>query len=210
MIIYRDASVEDMPEVARVHIATQTEYFTSTLGADLLTKFYTEFLNTDHLFVIACDDMTGRIVGFCMGNYYTSDAEKNWEKKYKKQIVGRLFIKCLQFNKLAISRVINRLEGLVTGKKVMRDKYYSHLLSLGVLSEYRGHHIASNMIDEFEQRCLQNAPLSLKGAEKKLCTIGAYKWNTAGCRLYAYKGYTVFAETKEKLKFVKELIADEN
>ncbi len=43
MIIYRDAVLNDMGEIAEVHIRTQPEYFTSTLGKDLLTKFYTEF-----------------------------------------------------------------------------------------------------------------------------------------------------------------------
>ena len=73
MIYYRDATQEDMLEVARVHILTLPEYFTSTLGEVLLSKFYNEI-------------------------------------------------------------------------------YFSHLLSLGVLAEYRGQYIASRLIDEFESR----------------------------------------------------------
>ena len=210
MIIYRDATVEDMQEIANVHIATQPEYFTSTLGVDLLTKFYSEFLFVDKLFVVACDNSTEKIVGFCMGNYYTSDAEKRWEKKYRNQIVIRLLLKCLQLNKLAISRAANKVRELFTKKTVKRDKYFAHLLSLGVLEEYRGHHIASNLIDEFEARCLRNAPEELRNTKRKPCTIGAYKWNTGGCKLYEYKGYVVFEETKDKLKFVKELSINED
>lgn len=204
MIQYRNAVLNDIREVAIVHISTQPEYFTSTLGEDLLTKFYIEFLKEDNLFVVAVDDEKDKIVGFCMGNYYVSKAEKKWEHKYKSEIIMRLFLKCFQLNKLALSRAFGRLNGLVTGKKTIRDDYFCHLLSLGVLKEYRGNHIASNLIDEFEVVCINNQPESLL-SKKKICTIGAYKWNTAGCKLYENKGYTVFEETKDKLKFMKEL-----
>ena len=210
MIIYRDAIAEDMQEVAKVHIATQPEYFTSTLGEDLLAKFYSEFLFTDKLFVVAFDDLAEKIVGFCMGNYYTSQAEKEWERKYRNQIIRRLLFKCLQFDRLAISRVITRIRGRITKKTVKRDKYFCHLLSLGVMTEYRGKKIGSSLIDEFEARCIKNAPEELGAVKRKTCTIGAYKWNTAGCELYKYKGYMVFEETKDKLKFVKELSVNED
>lgn len=207
MIQYRSATKEDMQEVAAVHMLTQPEYFTTTLGKDLLTKFYTEFLLEHGLFVLAVDDETDKIVGFCMGYYLGSKAEKNWEKKYRKQIIKRLFINCLKLNRLALSRVFRRIKGLF--KKLFKKKntgsgetYFSHLLSLGVLKEYRGKHIASTLIDEFEKMCLADPPAQLADVEK-VCTIGAYKWNEAGCKLYESRGYKVFAETKDKLKFSK-------
>lgn len=205
MIQYRNATIEDMEEVAKVHILTQPEYFTSTLGEDLLTKFYTEYLNEDGLFVVAVDDEKDKIVGFCMGNYFDSHAEKKWEAKYKTEIIRRLLLKCLQFNKLALSRSFRRVKGLLKKHKAgKREQYFTHLLSLGVLEEYRGKHIASTLIDTFENRCLQNPPEKVKEMGST-CTIGAYKWNTAGCKLYEYKGYQVFEESKIKLKFSKNL-----
>lgn len=210
MIQYRNATIEDMNEVAQVHILTQPEYFTSTLGVDLLSKFYAEFLREDNLFVVAYDDEKNKIVGFCMGNYYGSCAEKLWEKKYRKQIMKRLFIKCIQLNRLAISRSFRRVKGLLIKKKSNnKEIYFSHLLSLGVLLEYRGRHIASALIDEFESRCLQS--LSQKLPEGgATCTIGAYKWNIAGKKLYEYKGYKVFEESNTKLKFTKDLLSYED
>ncbi len=212
MVIYRNATKDDMAEIAKVHVATQPEYFTTTLGTDLLTKFYTEFLLEDNLFVVACDnDINGEIVGFCMGHYYGSHAEKHWEQKYRRKIIQRLFLKCLQLNKLAISRSYRRVKVLFNrffitdSNRSNGIKIYDwHLLSLGVMSEYRGRHIGSTLIDEFEKRCLLNPPavLSAGGA----CTIGAYKWNKAGCGLYASKGYRVFEETEDKLKFTKDLL----
>ena len=209
MITYRNATEEDMAEIAKVHIATQPEYFTSTLGEDLLKKFYTEFLKEDRLFVLASDpDKNGKIVGFCMGNYYGSQAEKRWENKYREQIVRRLLFKCLQFNSLAISRCCRRVKGVIknflglNAVTTNKETYDWHLLSLGVLSDYRGHHIGSNLIDEFEKCCLLHPPVVFRGGN---CTIGAYKWNKAGCSLYEYKGYRVFEETKEKLKYTKDL-----
>ena len=194
-----------MLEVASVHILTQPEYFTSTLGSDLLSKFYTEYLNEEDLFIIAIDDETDRIVGFCMGNYFGCKAEKKWEQKYKKEIMKRLAIKCLQLNRLALSRSFRRVKGYLKKQKNNGnpEKYFSHLLSLGVLEEYRGNHIASTLIDLFEERCLQNPPE--RAGKEGACTIGAYKWNTAGCKLYEYKGYKVYEESKTKLKFTKEL-----
>lgn len=205
MIQYRCAEIKDMEEVAEVHILTQPEYFTSTLGVNLLTKFYSEFLIEDGLFVVAVDDKNNKIVGFCMGNYYNSKAEKTWEHKYEKQIIRRLLLKCIQFNKLALSRSFRRAKGLIVRTKdANKEIYFAHLLSLGVLSEYRGKHIASNLIDEFEKQCMSNPPDRVRGLGTS-CTIGAYKWNTAGCKLYEYKGYRVFEETKTKLKYTKDL-----
>ena len=147
MIKYRKATLKDMNEIANVHILTQPEYFTSTLGENLLTKFYTEFFNEDSLFIVAVDDEKDLIVGFCMGHYFGSRAEKNWEKKYKNEIIRRLFIKCLQFNKLAISRSFRRVKALLIKNKSgsRGKKYFSHLLSLGVLKEYRGNHIGESL-----------------------------------------------------------------
>ena len=208
MIIYRKATIDDMDEVASVHVHTQPEYFTSTLGTDLLSKFYTEFLTEDNLFVVAVDETTSRIVGFCMGNYYGSNAEKRWEEKYRNEIIARLLLKCVQLNRLAISRVFRRIKSkLIKSQNKRPDVYFSHLLSLGVLTEYRGHHIASTLIDEFEYQCLHGSHPKVI-PEAKTCTIGAYKWNTAGCKLYAYKGYIVYEEEKEKLKFKKNLLPD--
>ena len=202
MILYRNATIDDMSRVAEVHVITQPEYFTSTLGTDLLTKFYTEFLWEDNLFIVAEDRETEEIVGFCMGNWFGSKAEKNWEKKYKSQIIKKLLLNCLKLNKLAISRVLRRVKGLLKKKANSTEIYYSHLLSLGVLPEYRGKHIASTLIDAFEARCLESPP---KNEKIRNCTIGAYKWNIAGCSLYKTKGYTVFEETKTKVKFTKDL-----
>lgn len=202
MIYYRNAVLNDMKEVAEVHIATQREYFTSTLGIDLLTKFYTEFLVQDNLFIVAVDDGNSKIVGFCMGNYYGSKAEKNWEYKYRNQIIGRLFLKCLQLNKLALSRSIRRVKSLFVKKKKTDKCYTWHLLSLGVLAGYRRRGIAGKLIDEFERKCIMNPPADMVGGN---CTIGAYKWNDNGCRLYRNKGYTIFEESKDKLKFTKNL-----
>ena len=205
MIIYRDAILSDMEEIAEVHILTQPEYFTSTLGKDLLAKFYTEFFLEDGLFVVAIDDTQDKMVGFCMGHYYGSHAEKNWERNNQKQIIKRLLLKCLQLNKLAISRSYRRLKGLfVKNKRPNKERYFAHLLSLGVLEAYRGNHIASTLIDRFEEKCLTSKPEKLVGCGTA-CTIGAYKWNTAGCKLYEYKGYRVYEESKTKLKFTKDL-----
>lgn len=206
-IKYRNATFDDMNEVAKVHILTQPEYFTSTLGEALLEKFYTEYLKEDDLFVLAIDEETNRIVGFCMGHYCGSHAERSWEQKYKKQIIRRLFLKCLQLNRLALSRTFRRLKGLVVknhNSSKPKVEYFWHLLSLGVLKEYRGQHIGSALIDNFEKRCLQN-PLKKSSNGITVCTIGAYKWNKAGCRLYESKGYRVFEESKTKLLYSKDL-----
>lgn len=205
MIVYRNATLSDMNEVAKVHMITQPEYFTTTLGQDLLAKFYTEFLNEDDLFVVAVDDSNQNIVGFCMGNHYGSKAEKNWEIKYKHQIMKRLLFKCIQFNRLALSRSFRRLKGLIMKpKNIKKDVYCWHLLSLGVLPNYRGSGIGRKLIDEFEKKCLSNSPSNNIGG-KYSCTIGAYKWNKNGCRLYERSGYKVFEESKDKLKFIKIL-----
>ena len=206
MIKYRNAKLDDMKEIAKVHLLTQPEYFTSTLGVELLEKFYTEFLIEDNLFVLAYDDKTNKTVGFCMGHYYGSRAEKKWEQKYKIKIIRRLIFKCIQLNKLALSRSFGRIKGVVF-KKSRSNKsidYFWHLLSMGVLEEYRGQHIGSTLIDKFEERCLLN-PANKNSEGSVACTIGAYKWNEAGCKLYESKGYKVYEYSKIKLKYTKDL-----
>ena len=208
MIDIRDAVPADIPAVARVHLLTQPEYFTSTLGHALLTDFYSSFLAEDRLFVVAVDTDSSAIVGFAMGNWNGSRAEKKWEAACRFRIVARLFLKCLALNPLALSRAGRRLRALFPGGKPSSPETgYAHLLSLGVLSGYRGRHIASDMIAAFEDRCRTSPPPPRLAdwPPPKLCTIGAYKWNAAGCALYRRMGYEVFEETETKLKFRKEL-----
>lgn len=208
MIDIRDAVPADIPAVARLHLLTQPEYFTSTLGPALLADFYSSFLSEDRLFVVAVDTASTSLVGFAMGNWNGTRAEKNWEAACRGRIVARLFLKCLALNPLALSRAGRRLRALFPGRKTAPlDPGYAHLLSLGVLSGYRGRHIASDMIAAFEERC-RTSPPPPRLADwpgPKYCTIGAYKWNAAGCALYKRMGYEVFEETETKLKFRKEL-----
>lgn len=118
----------------------------------------------------------------------------------------RLLFKCLQLNHLALSRSLNRVRSLVwkQQKEKANDIIYRwHLLSLGVLPNYRGAGIGKNLIREFEKKCLSN--YSFSNSKVATCTIGAYKWNTNGCRLYEKSGYRFFEESRNKLKYIKEL-----
>lgn len=201
MIIYRNAIASDMPQVAKTHIACFEGYFLSSLGEQLLEKYYLEFLIENDLFIVAEDEETHKIIGFCMGYYKGSNARSNFESKYKLMLTKKLLMLCLKFNKAAISKCIAKVVSVfkAKGKSENSFKADSDLLSIGVLSECRGQGVAKALVEAFEKRIFENA------GERKIknCTLSVFSDNSRARAFYEKMGFTIFSDNGTESKYIK-------
>lgn len=101
-MIYRLASSNDLPEIARVHIECFPGTFITSLGHKLIEKYYWQFFQEENLFIVAEQD--SQLFGFCMGYLRGSQARKKFIELNKKSLMIRCALSILSFNKVAIKR----------------------------------------------------------------------------------------------------------
>lgn len=80
-----------MKAVTELHKECFPDYFLTSLGENLLEKYYLEYLIENDLFVLAYDTDTEQLAGFCVGYYQGSEARKVFEQKNKMKLAGRLW-----------------------------------------------------------------------------------------------------------------------
>lgn len=201
MIIYRNATVDDMSQVAKTHIACFEGYFLSSLGEQLLEKYYLEFLIENDLFIVAQDSETGEVVGFCMGYYKGSNARSNFEAKYKLMLTKKLLTLCLKFNRTAISKCITKVISIFKTKEKSENSFKadSDLLSIGVLSRCRGQGVAKMLVETFEKRIFENA----NGRVIENCTLSVFSNNARARSFYEKMGFTIFSDNGTEAKYIK-------
>jgi ribosomal protein S18 acetylase RimI-like enzyme len=140
-ITYRLITKPDLNQVVYVHKIVFRHYFLTSLGDDLLYKYYDEFLlENPELFFGAFDGDS--LVGFSLGLYHdSSKATELFEKKYKKQLARRLLLLCLRLDPKAISRCFK----FIFSRKAEQNEVTNRgtYLVFGVLPSHRGENIAS-------------------------------------------------------------------
>jgi len=107
MIEYRIANEEDLPSIVKTHIKCFQGYFLTSLGKKLLYSYYKSFFDECNLFLVVYDD--SKMIAFTMGNFHTSKAKKNFEKKNAVRLFIRILFLCIKFDKNALERVSRRL-----------------------------------------------------------------------------------------------------
>lgn len=205
MIIYREATKDDMLNVAKTHIQCFKGFFLSSLGKDLLEKLYMEYLEVNQMFYVAENTENGEIVAFCVGHYYGDPARANFEKKYKKQLTHRLFILCLKLDKNAIIRCAEKIKSVLC-KKVKShksepkiDKQIVGLLSIGVLESYRGDiGVSADLLNYFETKIKE------KGIKKYSLTV--HKVNIRAQKFYEKHALIKKGEYNKSYIYEKNLI----
>ena len=91
-IVYREATLEDLPEIVRLHRENFEGYFLTKLGDEMLAAYYKEFIVEGCFFVVAEDleiQTEHKMVGFYMGCYRNSKAKENFEKHNKKVLIKK-------------------------------------------------------------------------------------------------------------------------
>lgn len=197
MIKYRDATISDMFSVALLHKECFNGTFIAYWGNELIAKYYQEFVAEGCPFVLAFDG--DRIIGFCMGYYEGSNARSVFLKKNKCRLAFRMFVLCLSMNKLVLKKCWSFVFGSKksSGTSQPKIKAEADLLSICVMSAYRGHGVSVGLVNEFEKRVL--------AAGKKDLTLAVYQDNERAIAFYKKMGYTIAGEDGDEYKMYKEL-----
>ena len=205
MITYRNATNDDLNEIAKLHKLCFKEYFLTSLGVNLLGKYYKEYLNEGAPFVLAEND-ENEIIGFCMGYQdATTQAHKNFQSNNKIRLATRLFFLCCAFNKNAWIRVIAKIKSIFRRAKHRKDPVKKNnksntvgsLLSICLDSKYRGTDIAKTLVIKFEDE------LKAMGIEEY--TLSVYSTNARARAFYEKTGFSFHCEEGDSIIYIKTL-----
>jgi len=161
----RKMFVNDLEEVAFVHGEAFPGYFLTSMGHRFLKLFYREFIDQTGCHSLVAEH-NQKIIGFVVG---TNDKSKLLNRFYRRNLISIASIvmyKCLtDFSVLRniLSRVRTAFYSL-RGCVVKKESNYNskgsfntvRLLSIGVISAYRGKKIAEKLVKEFCDRSGRN------------------------------------------------------
>jgi len=203
MITYRSACEKDLNQVATVHSKCFEGYFLTSLGENLLKKYYGSYLNEKAPFVVAVNE-NDDVVGFCMGYQNGSRARAHFEKKYKYQLAAHLLYLCMRCDKKAWVRVMSKCKGVFksfknkTLKSENEEKSLSgSLLSICVIEKFRGSDMARKLVNEFESE--------LNKRKINTYTLSAYKTNTRARAFYEKMGFVNESENDDSVYYMKHI-----
>ena len=203
----RQATLDDIPAIARVHYVCFPNSYSSQLsllksaigGGNLLETFYMEYMNDNPEIFVVADDKDRGIAGFCMGYYMDKDDQmQNFLHKNRLYIVWKTFLLLLMGNKLTWNKLLSRLRHKpnVSDWSIVNDKYEyiqdnerGDLLSVCVLPEFRGKGYAQEMMDYFLG--------SMKQHGRKLCLLSVDKDNVRARRYYERNGFEIYRKNGE-------------
>ena len=194
MMQIRQATYEDLREIARVHAICFPKHLSTRIGAGndcyLLSQFYKEFINDcPELFVVAVDE-SDKVVGFCMG-YYLDKAGQ--QSKYihnnRLRVLSRIGWLMLKGDKLVWRKFKMRyrkpqFEILDHSIDNMPKSDIGDLLSICMIPEFRGKGYAQNMIAEFLTR--------MKAQGRLICLLSLGVSNARAKRFYERNGFTLY------------------
>ena len=188
----RQATSEDLKQVAAVHKTCFPESFSTALGEKLLVKFYAEYLQSvPELFLVAEEE--GKICGFCMG-YYCE--ENPYMKRFFKhnlfaaglRIAGQLLIGNKAAWRKFTSTFSKKAEFKPLGEEYKTGVQDGDLLSICVLPDTRGSGAAQELISAYEA--------VLKEHGRKNCILTVAVDNPRAIRFYERNGYVPFREAE--------------
>ncbi len=169
---------------------------------NLTELMYTEYLAKDNPFLVAEDQ--NKIIGFCMGYFYTSDAMSNFYRKYRWQFVRRTCTLLLQGNPLAWKKVLSALTKPLhkeeAGVQITQDinPPSASLLSIGVLPEYQGKGVSRMLVTEYEQL--------LRKHGVKAYTLSTWPKNERAIAFYKKMGLRERYRFPKRVQFIKDII----
>ena len=188
----RQATREDLKQVAAVHKNCFPDSFSTALGEKLLVKFYTEYMTSvPELFLVAEEE--GKICGFCMGYYCEENPYMKLFFKHNLLAAGlRIAGQLLIGNKAAWKKLTatfsKKAEFKPLGEEYKTGVQDGDLLSICVLPQTRGSGAAQELISTYEN-ILQN-----RG--RKYCILTVAVDNPRAIRFYERNGYVPFREAE--------------
>lgn len=202
---YRLAKISDLNEIAEIHTQEFSDYFLTTFGKDLISKFYKSYLENNEIFVVVENE--GRILGFILGSS-DSNSRKNFFKENFTKISLIILKELFKGNGVLWGGIWKRIFFI---KEAFFIKFFSRnmekksqssisqrLLSIAIRKEFRGENIAYNMEKFFCEELIKNnikkVGLSVKSDNERA--------------IYFYKkcGYEIEKKEEESIYFIKNLI----
>lgn len=195
-MVYKNATLEDLKSIVKVHKKCFKNSFSSKIGNYLLKKYYLLYL--DHypnLFYVAKEDQ--EVVGFCMG-YLCNDhyLTKTFIRHYKIPMFLRCVFLTLIFNKQMWNKIFNffkkkksKYEIIDNDFSNVNKKEIGDLLSICVLESYRGKGISYKLMDLF---CY-----TLKGLNISYCVLTVNVENTHALSFYNRNGFELYKKNND-------------
>ncbi len=172
-MIIRQATYDDLPEIARLHALCFPDYLSTRIGSSndcyLLSKFYKEFIDDNpELFIVAIDD-DKKIAGFCMGYYMDKAGQQSKYIRHNRiRVLSRIGWLLLKGDRLAWKKLKLRFkkptyEILDHSIDDVPMSDIGDMLSMCVLPELKGKGCSKQLTSRF----LEN----MKAHGRKYCLV---------------------------------------
>lgn len=198
----RQAKIEDLAAVAKIHKACFPGTVTSSLGklwnGRIVVDYYKEYFNdSPELFLVAEND-SGEVVGFCMG--YELENEGQCDKRLIKHHFAIILFsyiillfkgdkECWRKVKSVFKRDRETSNNSIIIDAVIQDYPLSdkaELFTIGLFEEYRGCSYGKDLILAFFDAC--------KSIKRKVCLISYISENLRAERFYYKHGCKPYLE----------------
>lgn len=213
--IIKAAEANELASVSEIHQTCFQGYFLSTFGPDFLRIYYKNYLSEDdHLLLVA--KVSSQVVGFCAGTVNPDSFYKTLFRDHFVSIsgiVGSRFLTSSEFRKSVLERTFFVKRALRSrfdfkqsatlqsnGQDHSDKEMHSRLLSIALLSEFRGQGISESLMTEFE------AAMQRKGAVD--CSLSVNTDNFGAIGLYKKTGWLVSSQNENSVHLIKEFRSD--
>jgi len=199
----REAHLNDLNNIAELHMQSFENHFLPKLGLKLLSKYYEEFLDERNIFLVNIDENTNKINGMILGTPDSAVGRNRFINKNKMQLLLRILLLCLKLDKNTWTRVFNFIKSsmfLNRNKKVNQKLNLKvlTLLSICVSNQYKGKGVSKILVEEFEQRLIEN------GYEGYILTV--HKSNDRANKFYKKISMSIYKESDTEFGYIKQLI----
>lgn len=143
----RSARLDDISEIAKIHIEAFPGFFLTTLGFSFLEVMYRSFLsNPSGIFIVQEQD--DKVCGFAVGSLSSSKKDRHLALSYFFQFFCVLAPAVLRHPVSVTRRIISRF--FSTGEQPVIPVGSAFLRSIGVPSSNRGNGAAMKILAQFE------------------------------------------------------------
>lgn len=199
VMICRELHPEEIKEIVDIHLEAFADFFLTSLGKSFLKTYYKTVLRNKKCIAVCATDEDNKIVGFGIG----SELSKGFHKRILCDNLGTylwLALIIMFTRPLALLRLVTNMDKKYHEKD---DGNYAELLSIGILSRYKGQGIGKLLV-----RCFEKEAMS-RNCKKMTLTTDYYN-NDSVIEFYKRSGYKVFYEfiaypDRRMYKFIKEL-----
>ena len=88
----REANLNDLNEIAELHMQSFENHFLPKLGIKLLSEYYEEFLEERNIFLVNIDENTNKVNGFILGTPDSAVGKNRFINNNKIQLLLRILL----------------------------------------------------------------------------------------------------------------------